>query len=289
MKLAAYGIALSALAATPALAQDKTIDLGWTAWSDAEVITRMAAQILEEKMGYKVNMQLADIAIQYQGVANCDLDAMLMAWLPETHKDYVERFKEDLDDVGVLYGGARLGWVVPDYIPEDQLSSIADLNKEGMADKFDERIQGIDPGAGLMRLSQQAMEDYDLDDYTLVSASGAGMTAALDRAIRRDEWIVATGWSPHWMFGKHDLRYLEDPKGTLGGEEQVHVMACQQLKEEHPEVYGFLSRMKLNIDDLQATMAAAEETSYEEAVSNYISEHQDLVNYWVTGEGKPEA
>src|SRR3546814_19299032 len=67
----------------------------------------------------------------------------------------------------------------------------------------------IDPGAGLMRLSKDAVEEYGLDDYELVSASGAAMTAARERAVKRTEWIVVTGWSPHWMFGAHELRYLE--------------------------------------------------------------------------------
>ncbi|RDD60424.1 hypothetical protein DRB17_18120 [Ferruginivarius sediminum] len=42
-----------------------------------------------------------------------------------------------------------------------------------------------------------------------VSARGkvaAGMTSSLKRAIEREEWVVVTGWSPHWRFGRWDLR-----------------------------------------------------------------------------------
>ncbi len=34
-------------------------------------------------------------------------------------------------------------------------------------------------------------------------------------AIRKKQWIVVTGWSPHWMFGRWNLHYLDDPKTTL--------------------------------------------------------------------------
>ena len=75
--------AASCLAATltfaPANAADKKINIGWTAWSDAEAVTTLAKKILEDRMGYKVELTMADIGIQYQGIATGKLDAMLMS------------------------------------------------------------------------------------------------------------------------------------------------------------------------------------------------------------------
>jgi len=263
-------------------AQDDTIEFGWTAWSDAEFVTKLAARIIEERHDVEVDLTQTDIAPQYQGVATGDIDAMLMAWLPATHEGYYEETANEVANLGVLYSRARLGWVIPDYIPEDQVSSIADL--QGMADRFDGTITGIDPGAGLTQLSEEALETYELDGYTLQTSSGAGMTAALDRAVNREEWIVVTGWSPHWKFGAYDLRYLEDPEGALGGPERVHALARKQFHADHPEVADFLSRMHLPIDQLQNYMFQARETSYEEAVDAYIEENGERIEYWVTGE-----
>lgn len=286
--------ALTALAATALVgtmatsamaAEEKKINIGWTAWSDAETVTKMAAKVMEDRLGYDVELTLADIAPQYQGVEKGDLDLMMMAWLPDTHADYYEKVAGKVIDLGPMYTGAKLGWVVPNYIPEDQVKTIADLKKPEVAEKLDNKIQGIDPGAGLMRLSDEAIKAYGLD-YELVSASGAAMTAALDRAIKRDEWIVVTGWSPHWMFGAYDLRYLDDPEGALGGSERVHAIARTGLDREHPELFAFLTRFSLPLEELQAVMAEAEKTSYEDAVAKYIEDHPARVNYWVTGEIK---
>ncbi|KAF0284328.1 glycine betaine ABC transporter substrate-binding protein [Spiribacter roseus] len=276
----ALGMAL----AGGAQAQDDTIEIGWTAWSDAEFVTKLASRLINENTDHTVELVQTDIAPQYQGIETGDIDAMMMAWLPATHEDYYEEIAPNVENLGVLYNGARLGWVVPDYIPESQLSSLSDLSNESVRDKLDGRITGIDPGAGLTQLSESAIEEYELDGYNLQTSSGAGMTAALDRATNREEWVVVTGWSPHWKFGAYDLRYLEDPQGVLGGPERVHVLARAGFDADYPQISQVLTRMYLSLDELQGYMFEARESSYDEAISQFIDENPDQVNYWLTGE-----
>jgi glycine betaine/proline transport system substrate-binding protein len=268
-------------------AAEEPIEIGWTAWSDAEFVTKLAQTLLEERMDYEVKLTMADIGVQYQGIANGDLDVMLMSWLPVTHQSYWEKFAGKVVNLGPLYTDAKLGWAVPSYVPEDKVSSIEDLKDPEIAEKFDNKVQGIDPGAGLMQASEKAMEEYGFDNMDLVSASGAAMTAAYGRAVRRDQWIVVTSWSPHWMHAKWDTRYLEDPKGSLGKKERIHALARKGFYQDYPtEVVNFLTRMYIPLDQLQNAMLDASENSYEEAVENYIDEHSQRVNYWVTGEFK---
>ncbi|MGD2112937.1 MAG: glycine betaine ABC transporter substrate-binding protein [Gammaproteobacteria bacterium] len=278
-------IAVLLLAIGSAHASDReALRIGWTAWSDAEAVTRLAALLLETRLDQPVELVLLDIGIQYQGLANGDIDAMLMAWLPLTHKPYMDKLGDRIVDLGPLYTRARLGWVVPGYIPEEELDSIADLGKRAVGRKLDYRIHGIDPGAGLMQASEQALQAYGLDRYRLISSSGAGMTAALARAIKRREWIVVTGWSPHWMFARWDLRYLDDPEQALGGRERVHALVRTGFYQDFPvEVTEFLSRMFLPMEELEELMANATETSYDTAVADYVAQHPARVDYWVTG------
>ncbi|MDZ7640978.1 MAG: glycine betaine ABC transporter substrate-binding protein [Desulfurivibrio sp.] len=276
------GVMLAAmLVAAPV--QAEPIRIGWTAWSDAEFVTRLAQRLIEEEMGYEVELIQTDIAPQYQGLASGDIDMMLMSWLPNTHEDYMDKLGNRIVNLGPLYGYARLGWVVPDYIPESKLSSIEDLKKKEVRDKLDDRITGIDPGAGLTRLSKDALDTYGLDGYELQISSGAGMTSALDRAIRRDEWIVVTGWSPHWMFGAYDLRYIEDPRGALGGLERIHALTRQGFPEEYVEVTMMITRMYLDLEVLEEAMFYAQENSYEEAVTRFIKDYPQYVDYWLSG------
>ena len=279
MSLAA-GIAIGAFGT--AQAEDKApVKIGWAAWSDAEFVTKLAARLIEDEMGYKVELVQTDVAPLYQGVSRGDLDAMMMAWLPETHADYFARVKDKVTTLGTVYDGAKLGWVVPAYIPEDAIASIEDLKKDDVKDKLKGRIEGIDPGAGLTRLSENAVKDYALDGYKLQISSEAGMLTTVDRAMRKKDWFVATSWSPHWMFGKYELRYIDDPKGALGKAEHVNILARKDFEKDNPEVAAFLSRMKLPIGDLEAAMFAAQETSYEKAVDKYIEDHPDQIKAWL--------
>ncbi len=267
-----------------AFAQDdaKTVKLGWAAWSDAEFVTKLAAKLIEEQLGDKVELVQTDVAPLYQGISRGDLDAMMMAWLPQTHADYFKRVEDKVETLGTVYDGAKLGWVVPAYIPEDAIGSIEDLKKDDVKSKLGATVQGIDPGAGLTRLSEEAIKEYNLD-YKLQISSEAGMLTTVDRAMRKEGWFVATSWSPHWMFGKYKLRYIDDPKGALGAAEHVDVLARKGFKEDNPEAAAFLSRMKLPLADLEAAMFNAQETSYEQAVDKYIADHPDQVKSWIEG------
>jgi ABC-type proline/glycine betaine transport systems, periplasmic components len=288
LKMLAVGVAAvvgsTALVSTALAAEDKKpVRIGWTAWADAEAVTKLAKRLIEERLHQPVELVLADIGLQYQGLAKGDLDFMMMSWLPTTHASYMEKVGDKVVPLGMLYTRARLGWAVPDYVPADQVRTIADLAKPEVQKKLRGKIQGIDPGAGLMQASEKALKDYGLKDYDLVSSSGAAMTAALGRAVKRDDWVVVTGWSPHWMFAKWKLRYLEDPKGSLGGLERVHVMARKNFYQDHPEVAEFLTRMYLPLEDLEKIMLEADSSSYDQAIDSYIASNKDRVNYWVTG------
>lgn len=275
---------LSLYVGTAAGAPRPVLRIGWTAWSDAEAVTKLAANLLENRLHQPVKLVLLDIGIQYQSLADGNIDAMLMSWQPLTHKHYLDKVGRKVVDLGPLYTGARLGWAVPDYMPKSQVDSIADLKKPAVGRELHYQIYGIDPGSGLMQASDKTVTAYGLQRYNLIASSGAGMTAALARAIRRHQPIVVTAWSPHWMFSRWKLRYLKDPKGTLGKREHVDALVRKGFYNDFPlQVTDFLARMYIPLHQLEAMMAEANKKGYDQAVKDYIAHHPQRVNYWVTG------
>ena len=274
------GLAMLAMLAVPALAAGKgKVRLAYVEWDCATASTNLAKAVLQERLGYDVEILPVAAAAMWQAVGTGDVDGLVTAWLPVTHKNYLERVKDSVEDLGPIVHGAKLGWAVPDYVTVD---SIADLNKH--AAKFDGKVIGIDPGSGLMQLSEKAIDEYGLDKFELVEGSGATMTAALADAIKNHEWVVVTAWSPHWMFGKWQLKYLKDPKGVLGEEEHIDAVVRKGLKKDMPEVYNFLDKFSyVDANQLQMLMAWNQEEGadpYENA-KRFIKEYPDQVDSWL--------
>lgn len=146
------------------------------------------------------------------------------------------------------------------------------------------QIIGIDPGAGIMKATATAIEEYGLSDWTLVEGSGAAMTATLDKAIKNEEPIIITGWTPHWMFAKYDLKYLEDPKLVYGEAEEIHTVVRLGLQEDQPEAYQFLSNFKWTSDEMGEIMTAIQEgQDPEEAARAWAEANSDRVDEWTEG------
>ena len=266
----------------PVRNRNRPLRLGWSPWSDAEVVSLMAAELIRSGLNQPVERVMADIGIQYQSVARGDLDLMMMAWLPATHRDYWARVRDQVIDLGPIYSGT-LGWIVPDYVPREAISSISQLTNPPLAARFDNRVQGIDPGSGLNQASMEALKRYGLSTMELVPSSSAAMAAVLSQAIEQEQWLIATSWTPHWMFARFKLRFLEDPEGVFGGTERIHALARLGLDQQVPDVTDFLSRFHLPDEDLDQLLLQAQNTSPDDAVTTYLANHPKRVEYWITG------
>lgn len=276
------GILLSLLVMLPASAGDgdgPDVRIGWTAWSDAEVVSKMATLILAT-VGLDVELTLADVDAQYRGLAEGNLDLMLMSWQPNTHAGFLRRYDGDIEDLGVLYEGADLGLAVPAHVDES-IRTIADLADH--ADRFDGAIQGIDAGAGIMNLTAEAMRTYGLEGFELREASGPVMGRNLGQAIEERRPIVVTAWRPHWKWAAYDLRYLEDPEGVYAGEEAVHAMARRGFAEDQPRVAAFIERMHFDLPELQALMNEARDQGHRQAIRAWLNRHDGRVREWLQG------
>lgn len=263
---------------SPAKAEAKgTVTITYVEWDCAVASTYVVQALLQEKLGYNVEVLPVSAAAMWQALATGDADAMVTAWLPVTHANYLEQVKGQVEELNVVARGAKIGLVVPDYVT---ISSIDEMNAN--ADKFRGRIVGIDPGAGIMGLTEKVIDEYGLTNIELVEGSGATMAAALQDAIRNDEWVAVTGWSPHWKFGRWDLKYLEDPKGIYGEEEYIATIVRKGLDKDMPDVYSLLENFSWTQNQMAQVMVWNQEGSdpYDSA-KRFLEENPELVNEWL--------
>ncbi|OJG74187.1 glycine betaine/L-proline ABC transporter glycine betaine/L-proline-binding/permease [Enterococcus quebecensis] len=253
--------------------EEKNISLSYVEWDTEVASTHVVGEVLKD-VGYNVSLTPLDNAIMWESISKGETDAMVAAWLPGTHGEQYKQYKNKVDDLGENLKGAKLGIVVPKYM---SANSIEDLK-----DQAGKKITGIEPGAGVVAAAEKTKKAYsNLADWSVETSSSGAMTVALGQAIKNKEDIVITGWSPHWMFAKYDLKYLEDPKGTMGNEEAIHTMARKGLEKENPEAYNILKNFHWTKEDMESVMLEINNgTEPTQAARNWIDSHSKEVAEW---------
>lgn len=256
----------------------KKVIIVYVEWPDAVVSSNIVKAAIEERLGYEVELMPVSGAVMFQALASGEADATVTAALPIVHEAYMKRLGKNLEDAGVVATGLKLGLVVPDYVP---IHSLAELKEH--SSMFDGKIVGIDPGAGLMLATEKAMKTYGLDNYELVESTDGVMTAALGAAIAKKKPIVITGWTPHWIFERWNVRFLDDPKGAMGIPYDIHTVTRKGLKEEMLDVYNFFSKFSYtDRQQLQDEMAKniLDDANPLENAKLFLKDNKDQVDQW---------
>ncbi|WP_083465212.1 MULTISPECIES: glycine betaine ABC transporter substrate-binding protein [Bacillaceae] len=252
-----------------------TLNIGLNNWAENVAVSNMWKVILEEQ-GYDVELTMLEKAPVWQGVAQGDLDIAPEVWLPITDEPLYEEYEDQIELREIWYEGTGLGLVVPEYVDID---SIEELNDH--ADEMDGRIIGIDPGASLMRLSNEAVEEYDLD-YDLVDSSEPAMMTELDSAYQNEEPIVVTLWNPHWAFADYDLKYLDDPENVYGDPDDIYYMTRTGFEDDHAEVVEWFDAWHMDDDSLGELMSVINDADdEEEGAREWIEDNRELVDEWL--------
>lgn len=254
----------------------ESIVLGYTpGWTDQEQMAYLVANQLE-KLGYSTKFEeLADNGPIFAATASGDIDIFASTWPDGLHSEYMKEFGDNLESLNVFYDQAKSMLAVPSYTPVD---SIADLKDNG--DRFDHEIIGIEPGAGLTRVTQEnAMPTYGLDDWKLVTSSTASMLTVLGDAIDNKKDVVVTLWQPFWATSAYDIKVLDDPEGAMGPSETLQSMATKGFSEAHPDAAELIAGIKLSDEDYGAleVLILSDEFDGNQAgaVEQWIKEHPD--------------
>lgn len=257
-------------------------------WIESVAIAALTKALLENDLGYEtVEMENLELGPLFQGVASGELDAFQDLWLPSTHKSYWEKVKDDVVHIKPWYKGeVNLGLAVPNYA---EAQSIADLPR--LSDEFGGRIVGIEPGSGEMGIVENdVIPGYNLD-YELVASSTPAMLAELKKAINSKESVVVTAWKPHPMFLDYPIRYLEDPKGLMGGEETISTTTREGLEEDLPDAFALLKAITLNEEQLlklEVAIREGGESTPMKGTDTWLKDNRSVVQPWIDAAKKAQ-
>ncbi|WP_191831294.1 choline ABC transporter substrate-binding protein [Pseudomonas fluorescens] len=289
-------LSTNVMAAEPAVC--KNVRLGVVNWTDVMATSAMT-QVLLDGLGYKTKQTSASQQIIFAGIRDQRLDMFLGYWNPimtQTITPFI-----DAKQVKVLeqpsLNDARATLAVPKYLADKGLKTFADIAR--FEKELGGKIYGIEPGSGANTQIKAMISknQFGLGKFQLVESSEAGMLAAVDRAVRRNEAVVFFGWAPHPMNVNIDMAYLSGSEDALGPDEgraTVWTVTAPDYAERCPNANRLLSNLKFSAEDESRMMQPLLE--HKDALASarqWLKDHPEDQKRWLEGvttfDGKPAA
>ncbi|XNH23313.1 choline ABC transporter substrate-binding protein [Vibrio cyclitrophicus] len=258
-------------------------DVGWT---DITATTAVTSELLKG-FGYKTKTDLLSVPVTYSSMANGDIDVFLGNWMPTMEGD-IAKYREagTVETVRANLEGAKYTLAVPKYVYDAGVKSFADLAKH--AEKFKDRIYGIEPGNDGNRLIQSMIDSdaFGLKDFSLVESSEAGMVSQVSRAARRSQWIVYLGWAPHPMNSNVEMEYLaggDDFFGPNYGGANVYTNVRSNYLSECSNVGQLLQNLEFTLEMENQLMEEIlnQKAKPEQAAQQWLINNPQQVEAWL--------
>ena len=271
---AVCAVALMGMVMLPVHAEEKTITMGTLTWEDLTPITGITKKVLEDS-GYTVKViEFSEWGIAYAALTKGDIQ-VLASQTDYAANDYWNKNKNRLEKLSPVSYGLYQAIAVPKYVDID---SIEQLNDN--AEKFGNKIIGIEPGSGLMNDASKAVKDYGIK-LQLLEGSTAAMTAALKSAVDRKEWVAVTVWEPSWMAQKFDLKFLKDPKGVFPPPQGYYWIGHKDFSKEYPRAREVMASVYVPISDITAINGQVKDgKTMEQAIQSWVDGHAELLKRW---------
>lgn len=300
---------IAALAPSASLAQDKEIVLVENPWTASSLNVNVAKIILEQELGYEVEIILLDESAQWAAIGAGDAHASLEVW-PSGHQENVAQYIDELEVVvngGELGAIGKIGWYIPTYLLTDhpELATWEGFEDPDSAALFataetGDKGQFLAGAPGWVEYDTQIIENLGLNLEVIHAGSEEAILAAVEAAYNREEPVLFYFWTPHSIHAKYELTEVELPEHTDEcyegvAEGDIDGVACDypedvlfkifwaELEEEMPDAFEFLSNFNYTNED-QIDMIAAVELdglTVEEAAQAWVDDNEAIWSEWL--------
>ncbi len=224
MKLKLMGTALAGFMATASLTQAaESVNIGAPAWTGAQAIAHLIAEIVETRIGGEANLVPGNNASIFQAMdqGKGDIDVHPDVWLPN-QESFTKKY---VDEAGTVilsdkpYEGKQSFCVSKAFSEANNVTSIFDLARPEVAEKMDSDGNGKGeiwigaPGWASANVNEIKVRDYGLMPFMEpVRADQAVMTATVGDSIKKDMGYAFYCYSPHAIWFQYDIVRLEEPE-----------------------------------------------------------------------------
>lgn len=295
--------------APAAPAKDKPlIKLADNNWSGSSVNVYVAKQLLEEKLGYKVEVVSIDENAQWPAVSKGDISAVLEIWPSgETHqkgfKQYVEGDKS-VNKIGELGVVGKISWYVPKYVVDEhpELATWEGFKKPENAALFKTAETGnsgqfLGGAPSFVQYDEELIKNLGIDFKVVFAGSEQASLAALDAAYSRKQPILLYFWTPHSIHNKYELVAVKLPDYTAECYAEANAgkkncdyppdvlvkVANAKLKDDAPDAYAFLEKFNYSTADQISLIADVDlnKKAPADAAKAWIEKNEKTWSAWL--------
>jgi glycine betaine/proline transport system substrate-binding protein len=276
-------------------------------WVSSELNAAVARIILEEEMGYPVEIVQLDENDQWARLAAGELHANLEVWT-SGHTANIQKYiieEKTVENGGPLGVEGRIGWFVPSYMirRHPDLRTWEGFQQPELATLFDTEATTGTKGQFLAGAPDWIQYDADiirnlgLDLEVVTLGSEEKLLEALETAYANEEPILMYFWTPHWFLAAYDMTIVQLPpysdecyaRRDAGGvdcgypPDPLFKVFWAGLKDYAPDAYLFLQNFYYsNLDQINMLVGVQMSgQSVEEAAQTWVNTHQAVWSQWV--------
>ncbi len=282
------------------------IKLAENNWTASRININVAKILLEEQMGYKVELVTIDENAQWPALASGDLSASLEVW-PSGHAENVKQYIDEqkvVENAGELGSIGKIGWYIPTYMLTDhpELATWEGFKDPANAALFataetGDKGQFLGGDPSWVQYDDQIIKNLGLNLEVVWAGSEEAILAQLDAAYSRQEPVLFYFYKPHSAFAKYDLTNVTLPPNTpecyvkaeAGGvdcdypTDTLFKIVSVKMDTEAPDVVQFLKNFNYSTEDQISMIAAvdAEGKTPEEAARAWIQANEAKWKAWI--------
>jgi len=252
--------------------------LGYTNDSTSVITSNLVKAVLVEKLNNSVKMTAYPVDKLWKELAKGNVDAMVSAWLPQSHAAYLKKYKGQVEVLKPVTLGVQIGLTTPTYVTIDRLDQLSTK-----ASRFKNKIYCIKGHVGSIEMTKRAIAAYSLKNVKCVLLDEQKWIKTIEKASNKLEWIILGAWSPHIVFSQWKLKFLEDTKEVFSKDEQIVVISNTSCKKDARDAYAFLKKFYCSpkeIQEIMHTVVRLNKSPYG-AAKDYILQNSDQVKKWI--------
>ncbi|MEM9145336.1 MAG: ABC transporter substrate-binding protein [Pseudomonadota bacterium] len=297
------------LTAAADVESDEPIIIVQNNWTSQLVLSYVVGKVLEN-MGYTVEYAPSDSQLQFQAMADNDMDFQVEAWEGSMKDAFEKAVENGMVDAGTHDAATREEWWIPAYVLETCPDATDWQGLDACAEQFataETKPKGrfVGPPADWGKNYADRVKSLEMDFEAINVGQAATLWAELQSAYDRKEPIVLFNWTPNFIESKFEGVFVDFPEpepacfedaswgpnpnatGDCGAPHSgwLKKAASPRFEETWPGAWSVVQR--INFSNAQIADASllvdVDGMEPEEAADKWMEDNADVIAGWTSG------